>query len=183
MKLKSPAALCAALALLVLSPTAARADTFVTPFVGVAFGGDTEEAALTYGGSLMFMGRGAGLEIELGYTPEFFGEGSGVNIMTLMANYVAGGDLRSNGNKPYALVGIGLIRSDVESIGDLVGGSENKIGLNLGVGMVSLFNRTFGVRGDIRYFRRLQGPSDTPLIPVADHFDFWRGVVGVTFRF
>jgi hypothetical protein len=183
MNAKSSLLLCAALAGLTLSPAVARADTFVTPFVGVAFGGDAEDTALTYGGALMFMGRGAGLEIELGYSPEFFGEGSGINIMTLMANYVAGGDLRSTGSKPYALVGVGLIRSDVEAIGNLAGGTENKIGMNLGVGMVSLFNRTFGVRGDIRYFRRVQGPSGTPLIPIADHFDFWRAVVGATFRF
>lgn len=183
MNLKSSLVLCAALAGLTLSPAVARADTFVTPFVGVAFGGDADDTALTYGGSLMLMGRGAGLEIELGYSPEFFGEGSGINIMTLMANYVAGGDLRSTGSKPYALVGIGVIRSDVEGIGNLVGGTENKIGMNLGVGFVSLFNRTFGVRGDIRYFRQVQGASDTPLIPVADRFDFWRAVVGATFRF
>jgi opacity protein-like surface antigen len=183
MHAKSSLLLSVALDGITLCPAVARADTFVTPFVGVAFGGDAEDTQLTYGGALTVMGRGAGLEVELGYSPEFFGEGSGIDIMTLMANYVAGGDVRSTGSAPYALVGIGLIRTDVEAVGNLVGGTENKVGFNLGVGLVSLFNRTFGVRGDIRYFRQVQAASEAPLVPVGDRLDFWRAVVGATLRF
>jgi hypothetical protein len=40
-----------------------------------------------------------------------------------------------------------------------------------------------GVRGDLRYYRALQGPSDNGVIPIASNFDFFRAVVGLSLYF
>jgi hypothetical protein len=40
-----------------------------------------------------------------------------------------------------------------------------------------------GIRGDLRYLRRLERQSDIGIIPIASNFDFWRATVGVNFRF
>jgi opacity protein-like surface antigen len=164
-----------------LAPAAAAADTYVSPFVGVTFGRDAPVTRPTFGGAVTFMGRGIGLEVEVGHTPDFFGdEGPEADITTIGASYVAGGDQRGAGVKPYALVGLALLRT---SVGDIQNGTENKVALNLGAGLVGFFNATIGLRGEIRYFRGLQGQSDTPLIPVASNFDFWRAIAAVSFRF
>ena len=45
------------------------------------------------------------------------------------------------------------------------------------------FNDNFGIRGDIRYFRSLQdNEPDNDLDLNLGSFDFWRGTVGLTFR-
>jgi hypothetical protein len=164
-------------AALVLTPGSARADILATPFIGITFAGDTSGTPITFGGSGMFMARGYGLEIEAAFTPEIFEHGPETDLLTLSANYVAGADLRGRGLKPYGVVGVGLIRTIV---GD---DHDDQFGLNVGAGLVGLFNPVVGLRGDIRYFRSVQGASDIPIIPLADNFDFWRGSIGVTFRF
>jgi hypothetical protein len=184
MKTKSSVVLSAALVAFLIYPAAAHADTFVSPFVGISFGGDVPDPTLTYGGAILLMGRGAGVEIEVGHTPDFSGgAGAKTQVTTVSASYVAGGDLRGRGVKPYILAGLGLIRTHTESIGSVVGGTENEFAVTLAAGLVGLVNRVVGGRGEIRYFRRIQGQSETPLIPIANYFDFWRAVAGVTFRF
>ena len=181
MNTKSSVVLCAAAVALTLMPAVAQADTFVSPFVGVAFGGDMDKAKPTFGGSLVLMGRGAGLELEVGLTPSLSDdEAAKASLTTLGVSYVAGGDVRGRSTKPYAVAGLVLLRTKVE---DVDHGTENNVALNLGAGLIALFNDTIGVRGDVRYFRQLKAPSDTPLIPVADKFDFWRAIAAVSFRF
>ena len=56
---------------LVATPSVARADGFIAPFVGVNFGGDTTKNSTPFGGSLGFLGHTAGVELDFGYTPNF----------------------------------------------------------------------------------------------------------------
>ena len=66
--------------------------------------------------------------------------------------------------------------------------TRNDFALNVGGGLQGNFNEHVGLRGDIRYFRSLQGNGDDGIIidprefDLGD-FDFWRGTVGVSFRF
>ena len=50
--------------------------------------------------------------------------------------------------------------------------------------MTGFFTDNIGLRGDVRYFRSLQDnePDDEFDVALSD-FRFWRGTVGVTFRF
>ncbi|MGE0704125.1 MAG: outer membrane beta-barrel protein [Vicinamibacterales bacterium] len=171
--LKSRKVLYAAVAALFLAPATASADTFVSPFVGVVFGGETDDTRPNFGAQVTLMGRGLGLELEAAHTPDFF---EGLSITTYSANYVAGGDATAGGWKPFGSVGVTLMRAS----GD--GESQNKFAVNLGGGIVALFTDAIGIRGEIRYFRRLQDDEEG-LFPRPDVFDYWRAAGGLVFRF
>ena len=195
----------AALALLLGLPTAASADWLFTPYLGVTFGGsanfgdvgdfdDNFEKKVTYGGSLTWMGAGiAGFEIDFGTTPNCFETTTGPgnfewgdsNVTTLMGNLIIGAPIGGQtgvGVRPYGTVGIGLLRSNVSVTGLFDDLSTNELGLNLGAGAHVFFNDNVGLRGDVRYFRGLTA-DDTEDDFDLDDFNFWRGTIGVTFRF
>jgi opacity protein-like surface antigen len=186
--------------------TPASADWLFTPYLGVTFGGsanfgdvgdleDNLEKRVTLGGSATWMGAGIiGFEIDFGSTPNFFENTSGDNnfeffdgnVTTLMGNLIIGAPIGGQsgvGVRPYGTAGIGLLRSAV-SFGGLVDDIDrNDLGLNVGGGAHVFFNDNVGIRGDLRYFRGLQGDNDDDLDLDLSDFDFWRGTVGVTFRF
>jgi hypothetical protein len=189
-------------------PARASADWLFTPFIGMNFGSsvtfndafgdfdDEFEKRGTFGASLAWMGAGAiGFELDFGYTPNFFetteGEGDfdygDNNLTTFMANLVIGapiGGQSGPGIRPYASGGVGIIRSHIDDAFDLFDVSSNDWGFNAGAGIVGFFSDKVGIRGDIRYFRSLQDnePDDELDIALGD-LKFWRGSVGITFRF
>jgi opacity protein-like surface antigen len=184
----------------------ASADWLLTPYLGVTFGGaadfgdvgtfdDNLEKKMAFGATATWMGAGIlGFEVDFGSTPNFFetttGDGNfefgDSNVTTLMGNLIIGAPIGGQsgvGFRPYGSGGIGLLRSNV-SLGGLVDDlSTNELGINLGAGAHVFFNDNVGLRGDIRYFRGLQGGDDDGLDFDLEDFDFWRGTVGVTFRF
>lgn len=187
-------------------PAKASADWLFTPFIGMTFGagfsddfGDFEdefENRGTYGASLAWMGGGMmGFEVDLGYTPNFFENTIGDadfefgdnNLTTLMANIVLGapvGGQSGAGIRPYASGGVGIIRSRIEDPDDFFDVSSNDWGFNLGGGIAGFFSDRVGLRGDVRYFRSLQEDEDDDDFDVSlGSFSFWRGSVGLTFRF
>jgi opacity protein-like surface antigen len=191
--------------MLVLAPASASAQQgwFFTPFVGANFGGDADfgdfddfddeaERRIDFGGTFGWLGEGAvGFEIDFGYSPNFFENTIGdanfdfgdSNVTTLMANILVGAP-GGEGIRPYGSGGLGLIRSHVEGgttfFNDL---STNDLGINVGGGIQGYFSDTIGIRGDIRYFRSLQDHEPDDEFDLAlSSFDFWRGTVGVTFR-
>ena len=198
----------AALASLALAgiPQTAAADWLFTPFVGGVFGGnanfgdftdfdDEFERRVDFGASLGWMGAGiVGFEVDFGYTPNFFENTVGdadfefgdSNVTTLMANVLLGapiGGQTGPGIRPYGSGGVGLIRSHVSG-GDFFDDLDsNDFGFNVGAGVNGFFTDHIGIRGDIRYFRSLADnePDNEFDIALSD-FDFWRGSVGVTFR-
>ena len=187
----------------VAAPRQASADWLLTPFVGWNFGGTADLFALddfddefeqkaNFGASLAWMGAGiVGFEVDFGYTPNFFENTTGggnfefgdSNVTTLMGNLLLSAPPGS-GFRPYASGGLGLIRANVSSgtglFNDL---STNDLGVNIGGGINAQFNDNVGIRGDVRYFRSLQdNEPDNDLDLTFGSFDFWRGTVGMTFR-
>lgn len=163
---------------------------------------DEFEKRATFGASLAWMGAGiAGFEVDFGYTPNFFEstEGDedfdfgGSSLTTLMANVTLGvpiGGQSGIGIRPYASGGVGIIRSDLGDFFDIDPSTD--FGFNVGGGVAGFFTDTIGIRGDVRYFRSFVGDFDD--IDDVDDIDdlddlrlgslrFWRGSVGVTFRF
>ena len=187
------------------APATASADWLFTPYLGATFGGsaniggggedfdDEFERKVNYGASLAWVGDGAvGFEIDLGYSPNFFSvspddddidlTGDG-NVTTLMANLVVGAP--AGGVRPYASGGVGLIKSRVNDAGQFLGEIDNNdFGFNVGAGVTGFMTDNVGIRGDVRYFRSLRDnePDDEFDVALSD-FRFWRGTVGVTFRF
>ena len=190
------------------APAKASADWLFTPFVGINWGGsanfgdvgdfeDEFEKRGNFGASLAYMGAGAvGFEVDFGWAPNFFENTTGSgdfgfgdsNVTTLMANLVVGapiGGQSGPGLRPYVSGGVGLIRSRIGDAGEFFDNpSTNDFGLNVGGGITGFFTDNVGIRGDLRYFRSLTDnqPDNDVDLSLSD-FRFWRGSVGVTFRF
>ena len=168
--------------------------------------GDVEDAfekRSTFGASLAWMGAGiAGFEIDFGYTPNFFQATEGdddfefgdSNLTTVMANVTLGAPIGGQsgiGIRPYASGGIGIIRANLGEFGDFFDvDASTDLGFNVGGGVTGFFTDNIGIRGDIRYFRSLVNDDDDDDVDLEDLDDFnlgslrfWRGSVGVTFRF
>ena len=106
---------------LVLAPMQARADGFVIPWVGSAFGSNIKNGQTTVGVSAGGMGAGIlGGEADFGWSPSFFGTKSdfGNNtVMDLMGNLILGvpvGGQHGAGIRPYVVGGLGLIRTQID---------------------------------------------------------------------
>jgi opacity protein-like surface antigen len=194
----------------VATPGNASADWLFTPFVGWNWGGtanlvegvdfdDEFEQKAMFGASLGWMGAGlVGFEVDLGYSPNFFEQtvGSGnfdfgdSNLTTLMGNLIIGvpiGGQRGPGFRPYAVGGLGIIKSRIDGAEDLFEVDSTNWGFNVGAGAIFFFSDNVGVRGDVRYFRSLQDDDIDDLEDLFDiglaNFRFWRGTAGVTIRF
>lgn len=183
-------------------PTRASADWLFTPFIGATFGGDAEvggsgddfknkfERRLSYGATLGWMSNGIlGFEADFGYSPNFFradddsnnfnlvGDG---NVTTLMGNLVLGAP--SGAVRPYVSGGVGLLKSKVDDAGQFLDASRNDLGYDLGAGL-GFYGGNVGLRADVRYFRSLQSNDDDSVDFSLGNFKFWRGTVGVSFKF
>lgn len=187
------AILLALAALVFAAPAPARADWLFTPFVGANFGGDTIDTSAAYGASFGFMGAGIfGLEAEFSYAPNFYQNEPTFdgNVTSLMGNVIIGAPIGGGGGsvRPYVSGGLGLLRSRVDDASGFFDNiSNNSLGMNVGGGVMGFFTDHVGLRGDIRYFRSLQDAGDNEGVDLGDvrlgKFDFWRGSVGVAFRF
>jgi len=179
---------------LVLAPIQARADGFVTPWVGSAFGSNINNGRTTFGVDAGGMGSGiVGGEFDFGYSPSFFGTQNdfGNNtVINLMANVILGvpvGGTHGAGVRPYVVGGIGLLRTQIDG-GTLakVSSSDNMFGWDAGAGVMGYFNQHVGLRGDVRYLRGTHDLSTSTGLNSVDFngnkIHFWRASVGVVFR-
>ena len=189
---------------LFLAPAPAQAQNwFVSPFVGGNFGGNADfgdfpdeddevEKRLDFGATIGWNPNVIGFEVDLAWSPNFFEDTAGDrnfefgdnNVTTIMGNLLLSARPGS-GIRPYASGGLGLIRANVASATGLFNDlSTNDLGVNVGGGLTANFNERVGVRGDLRYFRALQNDeADNDFDDLSlGSFDFWRGTVGLTFR-
>ena len=208
-----------ALVLLFLGTVAApaRADWFLTPYLGVAFGGasnqfvlndldDQFEQRVNFGGSFGYRTKGIfGFEIDYNVAPNFFQFTGGTNnfdlfdfdssVQTLMGNVVIAvpvGGSSGAGFQPYVTAGFGTIRTQLRSESDLFEPiTSNDSGFNVGAGAHFFAASHFGIRADVRYIRGFESIDDEDPIPDSPFFDqriatetfnFFRGSVGLTFR-
>jgi outer membrane protein W len=194
----------------VVAPRSASADWVLTPFVGWNFGGSADVSGngglsvknqfahkANFGVSAAYMGKGIiGGEVDFGYSPNFYENTTATgfqfansnNVTTLTGNVIIGipaGSSHAAQIRPYAVGGVGLIRSRV---GDAAGlfdvSSKDDFGFDLGAGVMGFFNENVGLRGDVRYFRTFTGaPSNSATGLAIGNFQFWRASAGVTFKF
>jgi len=177
---------------IVLAPVTARADGFITPWVGSAFGSNINNGRTTLGVSAGLMGAGiAGAEADFGWSPSYFGTTSdfGNNtVMNLMANVILGvpvGGQSGAGIRPYVVGGLGLIRTQIDG-GSIarVSSSNNMLGWDAGGGVMGYFTNHVGLRGDLRYLRATSDFSTgiSSLDLSGNRLHFWRASVGVVIR-
>ncbi len=143
----------------------ASAQVFVSPIVGYNYGGDSgcpnvtgcEDKNLNLGIAIGNYGDLFGLEEEFAYAKDFYGDAAAYesSVVTLMTNVLLTPDVGRI--KPYGLVGIGLIKSNVQ-FGQLdqLTTNLNTFAWNLGGGITAQFTDRFGIRGDVRYFKAMK---------------------------
>jgi len=179
-------------AALVLAPMQARADGFVSPWVGSAFGSSIDNGRTTFGITAGGMGAGIiGGEVDFGYNPSFFGNQNdfGNNtVINLMGNVIVGvpiGGTHGAGVRPYVTGGLGLLRTQIDG-GTVarVSSSNNMLGWNAGAGVMGYFAQHIGLRGDMRYLRGMKDLNTgvTTFDVNGNQLHFWRASVGVVFR-
>ena len=148
-------------------PAVAHADGLFIPFIGVNFGGGSgrqlsaaiDAKRVAWGGSFAYMGNGVlGLEADVAHSPDFFGRTDlgGSSVLTATGNLLVGipiGGQHGVGFRPYALVGLGLIRSQVDAFGNALSRDVNNLGWDFGGGAMFFFGTHVGLRADLRYFR------------------------------
>jgi hypothetical protein len=176
---------------MVSAPVRARADGYISPFVGLNFGSSAGNGRTNVGVDAGWMGSGViGLEADFGYAPNFFGnQGAlGSNSVTdLMGNLIVGipaGGTHGVGLRPYLSVGAGLLRSHITGATGAGSINNNEAGMDAGVGVMGYRSNHLGLRADVRYFRNLQDNSTTNNANIDfGAFHFWRASVGLILRF
>jgi opacity protein-like surface antigen len=177
------------LSLLLVAVPPARADILLTPFLGVTFGADAPRQQVNYGLSLAVLGGGiVGLEVDAAITPNFFDSDSNAledgNVSTVMANLMVASPNQGARLRPYLSAGAGIMHAKATSVGNAFTLDENNLGVNVGAGLIGSMRNNIGIRGEFRYFRALQDSDageglDLEFAKLA----FWRGSLGITFRF
>jgi hypothetical protein len=180
---------------LIAAPTQARAEGYVTPWVGANWGSDLTNGRAAFGVTAGGMGGGIfGAEANFGYSPSFFGTQNdfGHNtVIDLMGNLIVGIPIGGNRTQPSAVrpfvtAGVGLLRTQIDG-GTLanVSSSNNMWGWNAGGGVMGYFNEHVGLRGDIRYLRGFEDlATGNNVIDLSgnNQLHFWRISGGVVLR-
>jgi opacity protein-like surface antigen len=192
--LRSLTSFALAIVVLALSAVPARADGFITPFLGYNFGGDSancasltscQEKHANFGVSVGSMGGVLGFEADIAYAKDFFGSVPGVdnNVFTAMANLVV--SIPAGPVQPYVLGGMGLVRPHVSLNPTSISSDNNALGYDLGGGVNVFPVKHVGLRGDLRHFHTLQDVGVFRLneIFTGEKLDYWRASVGLTLKF
>jgi opacity protein-like surface antigen len=184
-----------AAAAVVLAPAQARADGWVTPWIGSAFGSSIDNGRGTFGVSAGGMGAGIiGGEVDFGYNPSFFGTQNDFgnnSVLNFMGNLIVGvpiGGTHGMGLRPYVVGGVGLIRTQIDGNSNLFrpAASDNMFGWDAGAGVMGFFNDHIGLRGEVRYLRGTHDMNTSTGVNSIDFngnkLHFWRPSIGVVFR-
>jgi opacity protein-like surface antigen len=86
--------------------------------------------------------------------------------------------------RPYALAGLGLIKTHVEfTPSRVLSSTNNNLGWDAGGGIAAFFGAHAGVRGDIRYFHAFQDLKALGFTLSDTKLDFGRASVGLILAF
>jgi len=177
-------------AFVVATPSAARADGFLSGLIGYNFGGNSGCPSITgcedkhlnlgvSGGSIGVIG----FEEELAYAKDFFGKtptGSS-SVLTLMSNLLIAPGFGSV--HPYVLGGVGLMRAHTDfTTSSLLDVYDNQFAWDVGGG-VMVFAGHVGVRGDIRHFHSFQNTNLFGLLSTGAKLDFGRAGGAIVLKF
>jgi len=177
---------------LLAAPATARAQGFISPFIGYNFGGDAgcpevtgcEDKNRNWGVAFGAMGAVLGFEEEFGYAQDFFGDAPGFssNVLTVMSNLMI--NPKIGPVRPYFLTGVGLIKTHAElTPSSVLSADNNQFGWDIGGGLMGFFNDHVGIRGEIRYFHAFTKFDLLDITIESDKIDFGRASVGLVLKF
>ena len=204
-----PRALVLATLLAFCTPVIAAAEWQFTPFIGYTFKGatsivDSEQAVEKrhwhFGGAVTLIGDGpVGVEAYFVRTPGFFFNDefacdidtcvTSARTYALLGNAVLTTPRRWNqyGLRPYLSGGVGLIHASRTDTQNVFPVDLNLTGMNLGGGATGFISDRLGLRFDLRYFRKIEGPDELTLDPPISlgpiRLRYWTTSIGVVFKY
>ena len=187
---------------IVVSPVHAAAQQIqVVPYFGATYRGSSalladleggsRESASVLGVSAVRLGEGwLGLEADLAYAPGFFERGRreivlpGSYVSTLTASAVATLPVRITREslRPYLVVGGGALRARARDLTGVFSVLSTMPVVAVGGGATGFVSNAFGLRFDVRNVRSL-GRGDDALALEGPRVRFWRGSIGLVFRY
>jgi opacity protein-like surface antigen len=188
-----------AIGITICTATQARAQGFISPLIGLDFGGDAQCPNLTgcedkkVNASVSFgaMGTLIGFEEEVGYAPNFFGKTPGLSssVLTLMSNIMVAPKIGPV--QPYVEGGIGLIKTHVDLTSTstvilpptIFTTSNNGLGWDVGGGVIGFVSTHLGLRGDVRHFRTFQDVTVLGFTLSNPTLNYTRASVGLVLKF
>ena len=181
-----------AIGLAIGAATPARAQGFVSPLVGMDFGGDAQCPNLTgcqdkkinASVSVGAMGDLLGFEEEIAYAPNFFGNATGLSssVLTVMSNVML--VPKVGPVRPYVEGGIGLIKTRVDlTTTSVFTTNNNGLGWDVGAGVIGFFGDHVGLRGDLRYFHAFQDLTVLGFTLSNSKLDYGRASAGLVLKF
>jgi opacity protein-like surface antigen len=150
------------------TPDAARAEGFISPFIGHDFSGASgcpsisgcRDKRINAGASIGALGDIFGFEEEFAYAKSFFGEAPQLSssVFTMMSNAQVAPKIGPV--RPYALAGLGLMKTHVEFAGaSLLSSDNNNFAWDAGGGVTVYLGGHVGIRADVRHFHAFQDLS------------------------
>lgn len=177
-----------------LTPSPARADFLVEPFFVWTRNKETSRwlpgggAAVEYAAGWLLVGG------EVGYAADYFDPSDGLrdliassHVLTISGTAGITMPARRDADRffPYVTVGFGLMRQDARDRLGLIDVVRNDPAINFGGGIRFQLSEFLGVRADVRHFRSLRDPfeSPDPLVAELERVNFWRVGIGAVIRF
>lgn len=188
-------------ALLLVSPSHARADWLITPYLGMGFAGETTflvlgrgagESKLTLGASVALLSDGLlGLEADVAHTPRFFQGDDPLELVESSRVTTIGGNLivaaplglTRESLRPYLVGGLGLMQVRTNDIANIFPVDLDLLGLSLGGGAIGLLSERTGVRFDLRHLKAITGEDGPLAAEGVSRLSFWRASLGVIIRY
>ena len=175
-----------ALVVVLVCANGARADAqsfftgLLTGYIGVARDGDIGDAARTGGASIAVIDdNGVGAEIDVGYTgsfdEDFFDDAS---VASFMLNFI--GIYSEGAFRPYVNLGVGAVHLRTSLFPGQPTSTQTEPAWDAGGGLFVVLNEYVSLRGDVRYFRLWERPTELVLRDPG-FFDYWRLSIGATF--
>lgn len=180
---------------MLLAPSIAHAQVHVDPFLGWARNGDLSAWHPGGGVAVDWLSEG-GLTVgaDFGYESGFFDppqgaldliESSNLFTVTGLVGYAAPWRREGPSVRPFVSGGVGVMRQHARDRAGFIDVSRTDPAWSLGGGTRVRLKRYLGVRGEVRYFRSLRAPYESPSDLTADlgRLGFWRISAGATLRF
>jgi opacity protein-like surface antigen len=179
--------------IIIINARGAHAQGFISPSVGYNFGGDSgcptatdcKDKNWNWGLAFGALGSVVGFEAELTYEDNFGGQRSdqSTTVTTVMGNFMIAPKISIV--QPYGLVGVGLIKTEVENLIVNTSEDENQIGWTIGGGLIVYVHRHIGLKADIRHYHAFEALEllGFDLARDRNKLDFGRVGFGAVFKF
>jgi hypothetical protein len=189
--------------LLAMTPSAAAAEWYLTPFFGWDFAANTtlvdldlqrrNRTKVTFGGSVVFLRGIVGVEGDYAFVPSFFQSedqqglvgSSHVQVLSGSVMLAAPLALTRESLRPYLVGGVGWMDAVSRDSFEASVVNCDLTALNVGGGAIGMLGNRAGLRFDLRRFTGIARASDSCLTlnSPGPRLNLWRATVGVTLRY